>query len=211
MSEENKRKIQIKVDRSPEIEALRKELMEEKEKTERIGEELSEKKALIEQRALETFEKEKQEVLDLVSTQEQKEFVEANLQSPSDLEKMKAMVSLLTSENPKPNRKIPSGKPIYKPQEGEKQYDNVREMIDDLYNKAYEDKNATRAEKEEAERKINKLWKTFIGSKSWLSLRKGRGRYPLGEIIACPYCGKTYYEDLPVTCEKRGADLSKVS
>lgn len=241
-----KTKIDIKIDREPEIDALQKELAEEKAKFKAeqdkweakeqklIGEkkvteeELTEKSAILEKAALEAFEAEKTNVLKLCEklTDEQREEIEAMLDSPTKLGTVKNLVNMLLPKEDeggegdegkggeKPStkpKKAPAGKPVFTPPKDAKEYEDARVMVDKLYKTAYSDPEATVEEKQEAEKKINALWSAFIHGKSWKSLRGG-GRYPLGEVMACPKCGRIYFDSLPTQCENPecGANLSKV-
>lgn len=240
--QKKKTKIDIKIDREPEIDALQKELAEEKakfkaeqerweEKEQKLigekkvtEEELTEKSAILEKAALEAFEAEKTNVLKLCEklTDEQKEEIEAMLDSPAKLGTVKNLVNMLLPKEDegegdegkggeKPAKKAPAGKPVFTPPKDAKEYEGVRAMVDKLYKTAYNDPEATVEDKQEAEKKINALWTAFIHGKSWKSLRAG-GRYPLGEVMACPKCGRIYFDNLPAQCENPqcGANLTKV-
>jgi len=241
------RKIEIKVDRDPEITALQKELAEEKAKREAeaktweeekekligekqvIGEELGEKKAILEKAALEAFEKEKAGIIDICKTsgltEEQVEEIEGKLTSPRDINTVKTLVNILIASKPKTNgeggqpaegegdkgatKKAPAGKPVFTPPKGAKEYEDVRSMVDGLYKTAYYDPEATLEEKQEAIKKIDKLWDAFIHGKSWKSLRAG-GRFPLGQVGQCPRCGEVFMGEPPEKCPKCSQDLTTI-
>lgn len=234
------RKIEIKVDREPEIDALQKELAEKKaifdaerkkweeEKEKAVGEkqvleeELTEKRSVIEKAALEAFEKEKTVIIEVCKTsgltEEQIEEIQGKLTSPKEIDTVKTLVNILSTQanvekEPKVDdkaaageKKPPAGKPVFKSPKGAKEYENIRAMVDSLYNTAYYNPEATVEEKDEALKKIDQLWDAFITGKSWKSLREGK-RFPTGQVSQCPRCGEVIMGTPPDKCPKCGHNL----
>lgn len=232
------KKIEIKVDRDPEIDALQKELAEqnakyeaekkkwEEEREKTVGEkqvleeELGEKKAVIEKAAMEAFEKKKLSILEICKTsglsEEQIEEIQGKLTSPKEIDTVESLVNILSTQaqaltdktgegdegaTPQSDKKPPAGKPVFTPPKGAKEYEDVRSMVDGLYETAYYNPDATMEEKKEAQKKIDQLWQSFIGGKSWSSLREGK-RFPTGQVTQCPKCGEVFVGTPPEKCPK---------
>jgi rubrerythrin len=89
-------------------------------------------------------------------------------------------------------KKIPMGKAPFISSAGAGHGSSV-EMLDSLYDKAY--LNSSKYDKEEVEdakQKINTLWESMIGSKSWSQLKEGGTRkIEQHKISSCPQCGFT--------------------
>lgn len=154
---DNGEKLTVEVDRSPEIEALRKE----KQKAEQ---ERDEAKAQVEQVALEKLEEEKAIVKEMLQksnlSAEQKQDLENQLESPKSLEIIKNMLStIVKSEDPK--KKAPAGKSTFAAPSGET-YENEKEMVDALYFRAFHDKTVSAEDRQRAKDQINSLWKNLV-------------------------------------------------
>lgn len=239
IKEKKTRKIQINVSRQKEIDELQKEKaeleakfdLERKEREEReqkledekvkIQEELTEKQAILEKQALEAFDKEKKELLELARgrslSDEQMAEIEEKLTTPERLEMVKSLVAMLAPKLPeeKPleaEKKLPSGKATLVPPErkGDSEvFADPEALIADLYYKAYyaREGEVTVQERKQAIDKINKLFGALIGGKAWKQLRGGE-RMPANKITECPHCHEIIV-GTPATCPKCGWDLQE--
>jgi len=242
-TEPKERKLKVEVSRDPEIESLNAELAKlkqeydkEKEEKEALVEkfeteksELSDKVTTYEaekaQMALEQFEKDKKEIMDLCKVsglkEEQIKEIDEKLKTPQQLEAIKYMVNMLVSVVPKKEEKaleppVPAGKAVIVPPEepkvdedgsksAVKLVDEIYEIINDRTNKY------TAAQKKEANDKRMKLWNSLISGKSWEQIRSGKSLAGPTMVMTCPQCGATIHGagQLPEKCENCGFDLTK--
>jgi len=236
--ERKTRKIQINVSRQKEIDELQREKAEleaklERERVEReereqkledektkIQEELTEKQAILEKQALEAFDKEKKELLELARgrslSDEQMAEIEEKLTTPERLEMVKSLVAMLA---PKPEvtpleaeKKPPSGKAtlVSPSRKGDSEvFADPEALISNLYYKAYyaREGEVTVQERKQAIDKINKLFNALIGGKAWKQMRSGE-RLPANKVTECPHCHEIIV-GTPATCPKCGWDLQE--
>jgi len=190
------------------------------EKQEGITGELKEKTDVLEKQALEKFEAEKAAILKLCQDsglgEDKIAEVEEKLAKPANLEIVKGLVNMMVALKPKetpdpkegkgegkgdkPKKAKVKGKSTFTPPEGAQGYESERAMIDELYEvAANREKKFTIQEQKAANAKIDALFKTLIGSKSWQQMRAG---ISIGKhtIMACPKCGKTIIGDVPDRC-----------
>ena len=181
--------------------------------------ELKEKKAILEQQALTEFENEKKKILDLIKdsrlTEDQKAEIEEKLESPKNLEIVKSLVSMMAAAIKEPEvtvdkgKKPPAGKSTFVPPPEAETFEDKVAMIDELYRRAYyQPQLYTKQQVEEAKAKIDTLFRTLIGSKSWKQLREGQN-IPPQQIMSCPKCGRTYIGELPSACGTCGFNFTK--
>lgn len=247
VKERKTRKIQINVSRDKEIEALQKELAEfklameakeekweeEKQKLEdekvTTVEELTEKKAILEKQALEAFEKDKKEIMELAKSgslsDEQLAEIEEKLSSPKNLSIVKGLITMLapkkdgdgegdkgTGEGTN-EKKPPAGKATFTPPKDAKQYENPEALIGELYHKGYYATDVTLQERNDAREKIDKLFEALIGGKAWAQMKAGYSgsgseRFPEAKITECPRCKEIIVGE-PLRCPKCGVDLQQ--
>ncbi len=249
----------VTIDRSPELEALRKEkddalkaagdkataleaekkaLADEKAALEaekkRISDELEEKKNVLAQQALAEFEKEKTAIMEMLKdsklTDEQKAEIEEKLQTPKNLEVVKSLITMMADAIKPPasggsgeggegagagdggsKPPAPKGKAPFIPPTGAEQFEDKVAMVDELYRRAYYEPHLyTKEQVEEAKKKIDTLFQTLIGSKSWKQLKEGN-EIPrhLVKMQACPKCGRTFIGELPPKCPTCGFNFTK--
>jgi len=237
VKEQKTRKIQINVSRQKEIDELQKEIAEQKvameaketkweEEKQKLEDEktatnevLAEKKAILEKQALEQFEADKKEIMELAKdgslTDEQMAEIEERLASPKNLEIVKGLITMLVPKvvakvegETKDGKKPPQGKAPFTPPKDAKEFANPEELIGSLYNKAYYDPKATIQQKKEAVEKIDKLFTSLIEGKAWAQLKSGLGRYPEAKISECPRCGEIILGE-PDKCPKCKVDLQQ--
>lgn len=238
-------KIKVDINRDPEIEAIRSELEKTKLEKQKIEEqslsdkkrleeakvaaekELEEKKAILEQQALQEFDKEKSTILNSVKesrlTDEQKAEIEEKLQDPKNLEIVKSLVTMMVESikseeeekkalEEKAQKKAPTGKAPFIPQDtSAEQFESPVAMVDELYKRAYEQPHLyTKQQQEDAKKKIDGLFNSLINGKSWSQLREGE-KIPSHKlnIQACPKCNRTFIGELPPKCPTCGFNLSK--
>lgn len=201
--------------------AEKEQLLGDKEK---IETELKEKTAILEQQALDEFEREKKTLLELASksklTKEQVDEIEKKLSTPKNLEVVKGimemMLSAITSppeEKEKDKEKKPpappSGKATFTVPDGSETFANNVAMIDELYDRAYYHKDKYTPEQvSDAKRKIDTIFQSLISGPSWDAMKKGE-KIPLPKIMACPKCGTTIIGELEDKCAKCGFSLGK--
>lgn len=196
------------------------ELLAAKEKLEQ---DLKEKTAILEQQALDDFEKEKKALLDMASksklTKEQLEEIEKKLSTPKNLEVVKGIMEMMISaitpppeeEKDKKKEKIPppTGKAPFAPPTDAETFKDKVAMVDELYDRAYYHKDKyTPEQTADAKRKIDTLFQSLIKSPSWDAMRKGE-IIPLPKIMACPKCGVTIIGEPADKCENCGFSLGK--
>jgi hypothetical protein len=207
-SQDGKKRITVAIDRSPEIERLRKE-------NEAIASELKEKRAILEQQAMEQLEKHKTEIMDMARigklTDDQLAEIEEKLQDPKQVESIRMLVKIISDQVEKvktdlPKRKIPDGKTsIIPPSTGEPK--DYRELINGLYQTAY-GRGATAEQKKDATEKIDQLWKSFLGNKTKVGM-KFEDLGNVLDITICPSCGwanESRKGSVIITCAKCGLD-----
>lgn len=207
----------LKAEHDKELEEKEKELEKMRVEKEKAEEELNTKTAILEKAAIERFEKEKNDILELCKNsklnEEQVAEIEEKLQTPEDISKVKSLVNMLVSFIPKEEeklegekpKKIPQGKaPITPPPEGD-QYEGGVQMIDSLYDMAYGrhlDGKWKYPEKQrsEADMKVRQLIQSLIDGKSWKQMKEGIGIDKIMSTIKCPGCGRTIVGEVPDKC-----------
>jgi hypothetical protein len=224
-------RIKIAVSRDPEITALQAELAELKEKhgtdqatweadkqklegeKVQITDELVEKRAIIQKKSMEDFEKEKQAILTIARstklTDAQMAEIETKLTTPANLEVVKTMVNLLSTvvqtvekTPPKAPPEPPKGKATFIPPTDAEQFEDNVEMVNSLYDRAYYNpKKYTKEVVEDAKRKIDELIKSMTTGKSWGQLKLG-GSLGKIQLMACPKCGNIIKGEVPQRCPK---------
>lgn len=194
----------------------------------RIEDELTDKKAQLDQIALDKFEAEKQGILKAVKESslkpEQVKEIEDKIQTPTQLESVKGIIALLLSgakadkerkekeEEETKNKQPPAGKaPMgFTPSKDAETFESKVAMIDELYKRAYyTPKEYTMEQVADAKKKINTLFQTLINSKSWTQLKQGK-TIEIPQFIACPRCGATVIGEIPEKCEKCNFKFSKL-
>lgn len=189
--DDGKKKIDIQVGRDPEIEALRKELEDERKKTKDAEEKLTEFEAEKTQRALEAFDEEKEKLLELAKDLPQEKLDELGEKiTPENIEGIKHTMRMMLGGDLE-GKKTPTGKATLQGKGDQKStLQEKQEMIQKLYYDAYKNKNIGIEEQKEAEAKINKLWKSFLKNPTRLKLR-GLGRVGPSNVIntSCLNCG----------------------
>jgi ribosomal protein S13 len=201
-NQDGKKKIRIEVDRSPEVERLRKE-------NEAIASELKEKRAILEAQAMEALEKDKKEIMDMARigklTDEQLADIEEKLQDPTQVKSIKMLVSMISNQIEKVKtdlkRKIPDGKAPIIPPHGE-EFEDKKTVIAELYRTARDPKaGATAEQKRDAEEKITELWRSFMKND------KSRQLKSIVDMTICPDCSHSNTSPVGasvITCEKCG-------
>jgi len=238
VKERKTRKIQINVSREKEIDALQKEKAEleakfEKEREEReekeqkleaekiaIQDELTEKQAILEKQALEAFDKDKKELLELAKSRslsdEQMADIEERLTTPERLEMVKGLITMLAPKpevkSPETEKKPPSGKAtlVSPERKGDSEvFDSPEALMSKLYWQAYyaREGEVTVQERKQAIDKINKLFNALIGGKAWKQLRGGE-QMPANKVTECPHCHEIII-GTPDKCPKCGWDLQE--
>ena len=230
-------KVKVEIDRSPEVEAIRKEADDARKALEtatkkaeedkkqfdvdkktledakkKINDELEEKKGILAQQALTEFEKEKASIMDLVKdsklTEDQKAEIETKIQDPKSLATIKSLLGMMVTAIQEPaatpeKKKEPTGKATITPpidNTGKEHFEDKVAMIDELYKRAYDHPELyTSQEVADAKFKIDTLFKTLIGSKSWSQLKAGQN-LPIQQIMSCPKCNRTFVGELPQKC-----------
>ena len=208
----------LKAEYEKEIEEKDKELERIKGEKEKTEEDLLTKTAILEKAAIEQFEKEKNDILELCKnsklSEEQVAEIEEKLQTPDDISKMRSMVNMLISFAPKEAptavaeekpKKLPQGKAPMAPPPEEDQYESGVQMIDRLYDVAYgsyADGKPKYPEKQrsDAETKIRQLIQSLIEGKSWQQMKEGTGIEKIMPTITCPACGRTIVGEVPEKC-----------
>lgn len=251
----------IEIDRSAEVEAIRKEkeaaeakaleatqaLEAEKKRSEdakkitddekkviedaktAAEDELKEKKSILAQQALEAYEKEKTQILDLIKdsklTDEQKGEVEEKLKDPKNLETVKSLITMMAAAIKPPEKKGDDDKggddkggekkplagkaPPFVPPTDAETFETKVEMVDEYYKRAYyKPQLYTKEQVDEAKAKIDELFRSLIGGKSWKQLRSGM-KLPLPQMMSCPKCNKTFVGELPPRCPQCAFNLSR--
>ena len=235
------RKLKVEISRDKEVDSLQEELnkikteldaekttkaeFEQKSDAEKL--ELTDKVTQYEaekaQMALEQFEKDKKDIVDLCKASgslkdEQIKEIEDGLKTPQQLESVKKMVNMMLAafpkkeEPPKEPEKAPAGKAPMTPPEvpavdvnkdGVKMIDEIYAIINDREGKY------TPQQKKEANDKRLQLWNSLIHGKSWEDLRKGT---PIGTAVtmSCPQCGATIHGDkVPEKCPNCAFDFTR--
>ena len=150
-----KKKIQISVNRDPEIESLR--------------DEITTLKTELQTQALKAFESQK----DILRKTYPRE---ADLIRNVEVNELKTLKGMLKRRYPK--RKA-QGKPTFIMPEHSEQYESPTHMVNDLYDRAhYKKEDYTVKEQKEAQRKIDTLIGTLIASDSW-------GQMKMEGLVAC--------------------------
>lgn len=168
---------------------------------------LKEKEDLLKRIALEKFTKEKDELLEQAKNagldSEKLEQISDAIVDPSSLEVTKEWVQIIsgalkTGGNDEKPRKIPTGRAMLQPSG---QYENFRQIVDELYDTVLNPK-ATQQEKKEANKKISQLFASFIkGQKQRL---RQHGSISPVYILNCPQCKEVMYG---THCQSCGYDL----
>lgn len=196
MSEEDVKKkgFRVEVDRSPEVERERLEKEKAEQKVKDLEAKLTEKDAILGQQALDAMEKRKTEIMDMARkgklTDDQIAEIEEKMTDPKAVESIYTMVKIISdnvSAVKKELPRIPSGKASITPprHEGE-DYDSEKELIADLYRKAYDPKaraTTTMEERAEAVEKINQLWSSLLKNPTKTSNKR------IFDLSECPQCG----------------------
>lgn len=240
--EQKERKLKVEISRDPEVDQLQEELSKIKaesdakdvkitelsERSEAEKLELTDKVTQYEaekaQLALEQFEKDKKDIVDLCKssgslTEEQIKEIEDRLKTPQQLESIKAMVNMMISaipkkeEKPEKEDKAPAGKAPLSPPEAPPNPDVTKDgvkMVDEIY-AVLNDQSGKYSpqQKKEAQDKRLMLWNSLIHGKSWEQLRRGTS---IGTAVtmACPQCGATIHgQKVPERCENCGFDFTK--
>jgi hypothetical protein len=199
-----KKTLRVEVDRSPEIERLRKE-------NEAITNELKEKRAILEQQALAELEKSRTEIMDMAKigklSDEQLAEIEEKLSDPKQVESIKMMVKMISNQIEKvktdlPKRKIPDGKSSIIPPSKGQEFEDKKTVIAELYRIARDPKSgATTEQKRDAEEKITELWRSFMKND------KSRQLKSIVDMTICPDCRHSNTSPVGasvITCEKCG-------
>lgn len=242
-SEPKERKLKVEVSRDPEIESLNSELAKlrqeydkEKEEKEALTQkfetekgELADKVTTYEaekaQMALEQFEKDKKDIIDICKVSglkdEQIKEIDEKLKTPQQLETVKQMVNMMVTVIPKreekalePPTSAPAGKatittPESPPTDNISSPDSIK-MVDEIYD-IINDRSGkyTVGQKKEANDKRMKLWNSLIHGKAWEQLRKNTS-IGTGTTMSCPQCGVTIHGTIiPEKCENCGFDFTK--
>jgi len=178
------KKIKVNIDRSPEVEAIRAE-------KEAVEQELAEKKAILEQQALEEFEQLKQRLSEKFNDQNI-----LDCGSPSEV------YSYIASVNkPQEQKRVPMGKaPMYSSDSGGAK--DYGELLDQLYDTAYYNPKATPEERQEAKQKIDQLFDSLISGRSWEQLKRSKAYDAIikTNVESCPSCGKTLISGARCSC-----------
>lgn len=191
-------------------------ILKEKENTDT---KLKEKEAIRQKQALEAFDKEKTDLLEICKTSKLAEeniaMIEERLQDPKQLETVKALVKMLipvmqkpTESEETPPKKPPQGKAPFIAPAGAEQYESGVEAINAVY-KVLRDTTGkyTKEQKAEAQTKREMLVKNFIMGKSADQLKRGASLGPFS-IMECPQCGKVITGKVPANCQC-GFDFTK--
>jgi len=193
-----------------------------------VDEKLTEYEAEKEKIALEAFEKDKKDILELCKTsglkEEQIAEITEKLESPKNLATVKALVNMMTTFMPKKEDKKEDDEPkkptqgkapmVPPPPEDSKEYLSGIQMVDELYKIAYDKTGVyTKQQKKAADDKINKLWNALIGGQSWKQLKKGATMAGVSgkQIMSCPRCKGTIVTEPPIPdkCPYCGFDFTK--
>lgn len=185
--EDGTKKVRIDINRSAELEALRKEKDDE---IDRLKTELEEKKNIIEQEALTELEKEKKAVLELLNqsdlSYEQRAAIEDKLENPANLELVKSMLGVKSTK-----KRAPYGKSTILPSNSGGA-ENTIILLDQIYDKIQHPQKYSSIEVEQAKAQRDTLLTSMIEGPSFQDLKE-HGSKPVEKhsFMTCPKCGAT--------------------
>jgi ribosomal protein L32 len=121
-------------------------------------------------------------------------------QSPREV--MEILEAARNEKKKTETHKAPHGKSMFLSPSNAEQYADSAEMLDKLYDTAYYSKTATPEERQEARKKIDKLFESLIEGRSWDQIKRSKDYDSLikTNIESCPSCGKTLISGANCSC-----------